>query len=303
VVENFAQSALVSERLRQRYPFLRAAWGVPMMSGQTVVGVLCAAYFTPQEATAEKLRLLQLLGDEAALAVERARLTAELQRSNQELQQFAYVVAHDLQEPLRMVATYVQLLAKRSQGRLDAETQEFMSYAVDGAERMQALIQDLLAYTRVDGAAPQWTPVDSEALLGRTLGNLHFALEDMRAEVTHDPLPTVQGDAKQLGLVLQNLVGNALKFHGEAPPRIHIAARRDGQHWVFAVRDNGIGIDPKHTERIFGVFQRLHTRREYPGTGIGLAICKKIIERHGGRIWVESEPGRGATFFFTLPMP
>jgi light-regulated signal transduction histidine kinase (bacteriophytochrome) len=125
----------------------------------------------------------------------------------------------------------------------------------------------------------------------------------MRAEVTHDPLPTVQGDAKQLGLVLQNLVGNALKFHGEAPPRIHIAARRDGQHWVFAVRDNGIGIDPKHTERIFGVFQRLHTRREYPGTGIGLAICKKIIERHGGRIWVESEPGRGATFFFTLPMP
>jgi light-regulated signal transduction histidine kinase (bacteriophytochrome) len=232
---------------------------------------------------------------------ERQHREAQLRQANAELQQFAYVASHDLQEPLRMVTSYVQLLAQRYQGQLDAEAEEFISYAVEGAQRVHQLIQDLLAYTRVGGTAPGWTAVDCEEVLARTVHDLHLLIEEMQAEVSHDPLPTVRGEAQQVGLVFQNLIGNALKFHGAAPPRIHVSARREGIMWVFAVKDNGIGIEAKQAERIFQVFQRLHTRSEYPGTGIGLAICKKIVERHGGRIWVESEPGKGATFFFTLP--
>jgi light-regulated signal transduction histidine kinase (bacteriophytochrome) len=178
-----------------------------------------------------------------------------------------------------------------------------MGFVVGGAQRMQALITDLLAYTRVSGHVQPFTTVDGEALLARVLGDLQLVIADAAAEVTHDPLPVVHGDAGQLGLVLQNLLGNALKFRGAAPPRIHIGARREGGQWVFSVQDNGIGIEPRFRERIFQVFQRLHPRSEYQGTGIGLAICHKIIERHDGRIWVESEPGQGATFFFTLPTP
>ncbi|HEV8713491.1 MAG TPA: ATP-binding protein, partial [Candidatus Binatia bacterium] len=229
--------------------------------------------------------------------------TAELQHANEELQQFAYIVSHDLNEPLRTVANYVQMLAKRYQGKLDADADEYIAFAVDGTKRMQALIQDLLAYTHVGGKAQEFTAVDCEAVLRHTLGDLRIAIEENGAAVTHDPLPTVRGDAGQLGIVFQNLIGNALKFRGTAPPRIHIAARQDGGQWIFSVRDNGIGIDLRQAEQIFQVFQRLHTRSEYPGTGIGLAICKKIVERHGGRIWVESAPGQGATFFFTLPAP
>ena len=229
--------------------------------------------------------------------------TAELQRSNEELQQFAHIVSHDLHEPLRTVAGHVQLLARRYQGKLDADADEFIGYAVEGTRRMQALIQDLLAYARAGGTAQEFTAVDCEALLQHTLDDLRRAIEEKSAGVTHDPLPTVRGDAKQLGLVFQNLIGNALKFHGQAPPRIHLSARQDGSQWIFAVRDNGIGIDAQQVERVFQVFQRLHPDSDYPGTGIGLAICKKIVERHGGRIWVESAPGQGATFFFTLPAP
>ena len=230
-----------------------------------------------------------------------AERTAELQRSNEELQQFAYIVSHDLTEPLRTVASYVQLLAKRSQGTLDADMQEFIGFAVDGAQRMQQLIQDLLAYTRATGAEQKLTAVDCEAVLAHVLGDLQMAITDSKAEVTHDPLPTIPGDAKQVGLVLQNLIGNALKFRSTTPPHIHVSARPEGAMWLLSVRDNGIGIDPQYAEQIFQVFRRLHTRSEYSGTGIGLAICKKIIERHGGRIWVESTVGNGATFFFTLP--
>ena len=230
-----------------------------------------------------------------------AERTAELQRSNEELQQFAYIVSHDLTEPLRTVASYVQLLAKRAQGTLDAEMQEFIGFAVDGARRMHQLIQDLLAYTRAAGAEQELGAVDCEGVLAQVLGDLQVAITDSGAEVTHDPLPTIHGDAKQIGLVLQNLIGNALKFRSTAPPHIHVSARREGARWLLSVRDNGIGINPQHAERIFQVFQRLHPRSEYSGTGIGLAICKKIVERHGGRIWVESTPGNGATFFFTLP--
>jgi len=234
------------------------------------------------------------------LARELAQRAVELERLNAELQQFGYIVSHDLQEPLRTITNYVQLLARHSRGKLDAETDEFIEFAVDGAQRMQQLITDLLAYTRVEGKAREFTAVDCEALLARVLGDLHMAITDRAAEVTHDALPTVHGNARQLGLVFQNLISNALKFRGPAPPRIHVSARREGAQWVFSVRDNGIGLDSRHAERIFQVFQRLHPRSEYPGTGIGLAICKKIIEHHGGRTWVESQPGQGATFFFTL---
>ena len=227
--------------------------------------------------------------------------TGELRRSNEELQQFAYVASHDLQEPLRMVTSYVQLLAQRYQGQLDSEAQEFIGYAVEGAQRMKALIDDLLAYSRVNIRERLVVPTDSGAVLQQTLQNLHIQIAESGATVTADPLPTVSTDRMQLGLLWQNLLSNALKFRGQEPPRVHVSARRQGNEWVFSVRDNGIGMEPRHTERIFQMFQRLHTRQEYPGTGIGLAICKKIVERHGGRIWVESEPGQGTTFFFTLP--
>lgn len=238
--------------------------------------------------------------EQKQLEGELAQRAADLERLNAELQQFGYVVSHDLEEPLRTITNFVQLLAQHLQGHMDAEAAEFIAFAVDGAQRMQALITDLLAYTRVGGKMQAFTAVDCAAVLAHTLGDLQLAIQDRAAEVTYDALPTVHGDAGQLGLVFQNLLSNAMKFRGEAPPRIHIAARRDGHQWVFSVRDNGIGIDPQHAERIFRVFQRLHTRSEYPGTGIGLAICKKIIERHGGRIWVESQPGQGATFLFTV---
>jgi len=226
---------------------------------------------------------------------------AELARSNSDLQQFAYVASHDLQEPLRMVASYTQLLAKRYRGKLDEEADEFIAYAVNGANRMQALIQDLLAFSRVDRQGQNFERTSVEALLGYALENLKGALEESRAVVTHDPLPTVMADERQVLHLLQNLLSNAIKFRGPEPPRVHLSAERRNGDWLFSVRDNGIGIDPQYRERIFVIFQRLHTSAEYPGTGIGLSLCKKIVERHGGRIWMESQLGQGATFYFTLP--
>lgn len=227
---------------------------------------------------------------------------AELGRSNADLQQFAYVASHDLQEPLRMVSSYTQLLARRYKGKLDADADEFIAFAVDGANRMQRLIQDLLAYSRVNTGGRQFEPTSMETVLHSALDNVVNAVKESQAIITHDPLPTVTGDAKQLAQLFQNLLSNAIKFSGPQPPRIHISAKPADGQWLFFVRDHGIGIDPQYTDRIFVIFQRLHTRDEYPGTGIGLAICKKIVERHGGRIWVESEPGKGATFCFTLPV-
>jgi two-component system sensor histidine kinase/response regulator len=233
---------------------------------------------------------------------ELSRQAVELRRSNEDLQQFAYVASHDLQEPLRTVINYAQLLSRRYQGKLDANADEFIDYVRAGATQMQELITDLLAFSQVQTKGQPFAMTDCEEVLARVLLGLQAQIEETRAVVTHDLLPTVFADATQLGQVLQNLLSNALKFHGKQPPRVHVSAQSDGKQWVFAVRDQGIGLDPQFAERIFVIFQRLHSRSEFPGTGIGLAICKKIIERHGGRIWVKSEPGTGSTFYFTLPV-
>ncbi|HXX35486.1 MAG TPA: histidine kinase N-terminal 7TM domain-containing protein [Thermodesulfobacteriota bacterium] len=227
--------------------------------------------------------------------------TEELARSNRELEAFAYVASHDLQEPLRMVTNFVQLLAKRYKGNLDSNADDFIHFAVDGAMRMWNLINDLLAYSRVGTRGHPFEPIHCETILEGVLRNLKVTMEESGAVVTHDSLPTVMADRSQLGQLFQNLIGNAIKFRGNERPRIHVSANRNGNGWTFSVRDNGIGIAPEYTERIFIIFQRLHGREQYPGTGIGLAICKKIVERHGGRIWVESTPEKGATFYFTLP--
>jgi PAS domain S-box-containing protein len=230
------------------------------------------------------------------------KTVGELKRSNDELQQFAYVASHDLQEPLRMVASYTQLLAQRYKGRLDSDADEFIAYAVDGSTRMQRLIQDLLAYSRAgtNGKAPH--EISSENALREALTNLRAPIEESGAVVTHDPLPAITTDDAQLAQVFQNLVGNAIKYRGAEVPHVHISATKNGgNEWVFSVRDNGLGIDPQYFERIFILFQRLHGQEEFKGTGIGLAICKKILERVGGRIWVESQPEKGSTFYFALP--
>jgi PAS domain S-box-containing protein len=228
--------------------------------------------------------------------------TADLRRSNEELMQFAYVASHDLQEPLRVITTYIQLLAKRYQNALDAEAEEFIGYVVDGAQRMHRLIQDLLAYSRLQTTERKSEKIPSEQILMNVINDLHETIADTGAVVTHDPLPVVLADASQLGRVFQNLLSNACKFRSKLSPHIHVSAVQEGDKWLFSVRDNGIGLDPQHAERIFVIFQRLHTQREYPGTGMGLAICKKILEQHGGRIWVQSTPGTGSTFYFTLPI-
>jgi signal transduction histidine kinase len=230
------------------------------------------------------------------------RTMDELTRSNEELQQFAYVASHDLQEPLRMIASYVQLISKRYHGKLDSDADEFIAYAVDGAHRMQALINGLLAYSRVGTLAKPFVAIDCEEVLQQALDNLQLAIADAHAEITHDPLPSIQGDPVQLIALFQNLISNAIKFRGSEPPHVHIMAGRYNLGWLFSVRDNGIGIASQYAERIFVIFKRLHTAAEYPGTGIGLAICKKIVERHSGRIWVESAPGQGATFYFYIPV-
>jgi light-regulated signal transduction histidine kinase (bacteriophytochrome) len=203
---------------------------------------------------------------------------------------------------LRIVSSYAQLLWRRYKGQLDADADDFIAYIVDGAVRMQTLINDLLAYSRVGTRGKQFKPTNCDAVLDRALANLQVTIDEHQAVVDREPLPALLADESQIGQLFQNLIGNAIKYHSGEPPRVRVWAERDGSDWLFSVRDNGIGIDPQYADRVFVIFQRLHTREEYPGTGIGLAICQKIVERHGGRIWFESEPGNGATFHFTIPM-
>ncbi len=230
------------------------------------------------------------------------KTVGELKRSNEELQHFAYVASHDLQEPLRMVASYTQLLAKRYKGRLDGDADEFIGYAVDGCNRMQGLIRDLLAYSRAGTNGKALGKTSGESALKEALTNLRAPIGESGAVVSHDSLPAITIDDTQLVQVFQNLVGNAIKYRSAEVPRVHVSATKNGgNEWIFSVRDNGLGIEPQYFERIFVLFQRLHGREEFEGTGIGLAICKKILERLGGRIWVESQPKKGSTFYFALP--
>lgn len=244
-------------------------------------------------------------GDELILlaiqdVTDQKRAEHELLRSNQELERFAYVASHDLQEPLRMVASYTRLLAKRYEGHLDARADKYIRYASEGAERMKTLIQDLLAYSRVTTQASPLVSVDLNEVLAGVIEDLGVTIRRTGAAVTHDRLPTALADAGQVRQVLQNLIQNAIKFSGDSPPVIHVSGRREGSRCIVSVRDEGVGIESQYFERIFVIFQRLQGR-ESPGTGIGLALCKRIVDRHGGEIWVESEPGEGSTFHFTLP--
>ncbi|NJN59214.1 MAG: GAF domain-containing protein [Leptolyngbyaceae cyanobacterium SL_5_9] len=262
----------------------------------------------PRQWTSLEIDLLKQLADQVGIALAQAQMleqatlqSQELARSNADLEQFAYVASHDLQEPLRMVASYLQLLERRYRGQLDHTADEFIAYAVDGATRMQTLINDLLNYSRVDSRGKSFVLISCSAILDRAIANLQSAIEAANATLTCAPLPEIMADATQLTQLFQNLISNALKFHSDQPLHIHVSAQHRADAWLFSVQDNGIGIDSEYIDRIFLIFQRLHSRGEYPGTGIGLAICKKIVERHGGNIWVESQPGQGSTFYFTIP--
>jgi len=290
---------------------------LPLLAEGRAFGALTIYSRQPDGFSEDEVKLLtNLAGDMAygitalrlraakARAEEALRQTAEdLQRSNRDLEQFAYVASHDLQEPLRAVGGYVKLLQLRFPEKLDAKAREYVAGAFEGATRMEQLITDLLAFSRVGTRGDTFRPANLEDTLGQALRNLEASIKSDHAVVTHDPLPTLAVDAGQVRQLFQNLIGNAIKFHGEQPPSIHVGAQRQDGRWVFSVRDNGIGIDPQYFERIFQIFQRLHTRKRYAGTGIGLAICKKIVERHGGAIWVESQPGQSTTFYFSIPEP
>jgi len=281
--------------------------GFPLIAGEALLGVL--AGFSQVALPDDTMTAVGSISDAIAFGVARRRAEIELDerarelaRSNADLEQFAYVASHDLQEPLRIVASYTQLLARRYKGKLDHDADEFIAFAVDGVTRMQRLIRDLLAYSRVGTRGRELGSVSLDKVLANALDNLRQALDDTGGQVTHEPLPEVTGNEGQLTQLFQNLIGNALKFHGPAPPRVHVSVRKERTEWRFAFEDNGVGIEHQYFDRIFIIFQRLHSIEKYPGTGIGLALCKKIVEKHGGRIWVESEPGRGTTFIFTLPL-
>ncbi len=299
---------------------------IPILSNEKVIGALNVASKKRYVFSEEEKDNLQYIGHEIGIIIEKMKMEEELKeyrdhleeliekrtlklkgtmkdlkRSNAELEQFAYVVSHDLQEPLRMVASFTQLLQKRYQDKLDDEANEFINFAVDGATRMQGLINDLLTFSRIGTKRVSFSPTDMNIILENVLANIRQSTIEADAEITFDSLPVIIADGLQMAQLLQNLISNAIKFHGPVHPKIHISGENKPDKWVFSVMDNGIGIEPKHFKRIFVVFQRLHKRDEYEGSGIGLAVCKKIVKRHGGKIWVESELGKGSTFYFTIP--
>jgi light-regulated signal transduction histidine kinase (bacteriophytochrome) len=280
----------------------------PLMVGGRFLGSLSFGTRTRTQFTEEELSLMKAMSDLVVSAIERKRsqkalqLTAEeVKRSNHDLEQFAYIASHDLQEPLRAVDGYVKLLRRRFPQNVDAKALEYINGAVEGAGRMERLINDLLEFSRVGTRGGSFSPADLNAVLDEALHNLQTSINSSQAIITRAALPTLAVDATQMMQLFQNLIGNALKFCGERTPEIFVGAQKEPGRWVFSIGDNGIGIEPQYFERVFQIFQRLHTRKHYPGTGIGLAICKKIVERHDGAIWIKSEPGQGATFYFSLP--
>ncbi|MEX0820092.1 MAG: ATP-binding protein, partial [Pirellulaceae bacterium] len=306
----------------------RACWSAPIMSlDATVLGTFAMYYCEPREPVQLELEIIEISARLAAIAIEHdqtkkllrnmnaslerrvtdrtralAAANTELERSNDELRQFAYIASHDLQEPLRMVTNFGQLLQRNMPAEAGSEASQWLGFVVEGAQRMQMLISDLLEHSEIGYQARPFQSVSLERVVELVLKNLQASVHDTGAEITHDDLPTVVGDKPQLVQLLQNLISNAIKFHDKPPPKIHIAASRTESEWLVSIRDSGIGIAPEHYNRIFDFFRRLHNRDRFPGTGIGLAICKRVVERHGGRIWVESTLGEGSTFCFTLPV-
>ncbi|WP_440767393.1 PAS domain-containing sensor histidine kinase [Natronorubrum sp. DTA7] len=308
VVENFEADTRAVDTVGGGETGVRSGIGVTVGSLTDPWGVLTVYDPEPQEFADHDVDFLESVATIISTALERQsyerRLNdtvAELEESNERLEQFAYAASHDLQEPLRMVSSYLQLLEGRYADELDSDAEEFIEFAVDGAERMRSMINGLLAYSRIDSQGAPFESVDLDALLEDVLTDLQVITEQHEAEITVEPLPEVRGDADQLRQLFQNLLSNAIEYSGDEPPRVRIEAERTGGGWTLSVHDEGIGIDPDDSERIFQVFQRLHSRQEYDGMGIGLALCRRIVERHGGEIWVDSEAGEGATFSFTLP--
>ena len=294
--------------LPEGHPRITSFLGVPLKQGSKTIGMIALANKKTgyNEEDKENIETLSVAFVEALMR-KRAEVNLkenvkDLERSNRELEQFAHVSSHDLQEPIRMVTSFTQLLERKYNGQLDKEADEYINFIVEGAHRMKYLIDDLLAFSRVSSHAKILENVYLENVLDIVLSNLYVSIKESNALITHDPLPNVLADESQMGQVFQNLISNAIKFSGDETPIIHISAHKDGNEWIFGVTDNGIGIEPEYQKQIFEVFKRLHTRSDYPGSGIGLSVSQKIIKRHDGNIWVESEPGVGSTFYFTIPL-
>lgn len=309
-----SQETLVLENVAEDAPDLadragNADWGIscylgaPVFVGDDIYGTVCFYDKTPREDsfTDWQVTLVDLFSRWISYELERENHEQALEESNERLEQFAYAASHDLQEPLRMISSYLRLLEGRYGDALDEDGEEFLEFAVDGADRMREMIDALLEYARVETRGEPFEPVDLDKVLDEVLADLQVSIEESDAEIRSDQLPQVEGDASQLRQVFQNLLSNAITYSGDEPPQIDVSATQRGPNWVISIRDNGIGIDPDDQDRVFTVFDRLHSREEYEGTGIGLALCKRIIERHGGEIWVESDPGEGSTFSFTIP--
>ncbi len=277
--------------------------GMCTAEGKTFqASVTAAAEYDSEGMVAELRWMIRDLSEQKAAEAELRRYADLIRQIHGDLERFTQVASHDLQEPIRTLVSYSQLLARRYRGRLDSDADDFLDFIVDGATHMQTLINDLLEYSRVTSRRGTLLPTDSEQVLGRALDKMRSIIQEQGVVVTHDPLPLVLADGAQLEQVFSSLLGNAIKFRGKEPPKIHVGACLNERNWLFSVSDNGIGIDPHYYDRIFVIFQRLHNRTAYPGTGIGLPLAKRIIERHGGRMWVQSEPGRGSTFYFTIPV-